>query len=118
MAKGQEDGDLFAKVGERLRTIFEMSKGESLRLSKVGRIHLDIAGLKGKRDRLIRDLGEESYRLLLAGKCAIGVLQHAVDEITALDRRIAGREAEIDGLRGGEKEAGESAGEGTQGPTP
>jgi uncharacterized protein YydD (DUF2326 family) len=109
--------DPFGKVGEKLRAIFEKSKAESLRLSKVARIQLDVTGLKRGRERVVRDLGERCFRLLHDGKYAIEEVRSLVDEIDALERRIALCEAQIEELRD-RKEEKESAGGGAQGPSP
>ena len=92
-----------------LREIFEKSREEITRASRLGKTRLDLLQLEKDREHFLGKLGEITLGLMSDGTITHDSLSEWADKITALDARKAQYDAEI--AKVAEEQASAKAGE-------
>ncbi len=108
---------LWDKLSETVVHGIKSGKEELLRTSKMGKIRLEITGIKNRMGSKQKELGDEVYKLWLAKKVNIAELEGIFTELKQLDDEVKEKEGEIERLteeKEREKESKESKKEKTK----
>ena len=91
-----------------LREIFDKSRDEISRASRLGKTRIDLFQLEKDREHFLQRLGEECYELIQAGTIAHDDLNGPYEKLQVLDERKAEYEAEVERIAA-EQAASEAA---------
>ena len=75
-----------------------MGKEEIVRTAKIGKIRLDIASLKSKKNEKVKLLGARTYSLLQSEEIKVSQLDELLDEIKGVDAQIDNNEEKIQAI--------------------
>jgi len=84
-----------AGLFSNLKEIFEKSRDEIARASRLGKTRLDLLQLTKDREHFLQQLGEEALRLIEAGEITDEAALALAEKIAALDAKKAEYEAEV-----------------------
>ncbi len=79
-----------------LREIFDKSRDEIARASRLGKTRIDLFQLEKDREHFLQRLGEECFELMKGGTIAHEDLNGPYEKLTVLDERKAEYEAEVE----------------------
>jgi hypothetical protein len=79
-----------------LREIFDKSRDEIARASRLGKTRIDLFQLEKDREHFLQRLGEECFELMKDGTIAHDDLNGPYEKLTVLDERKAEYEAEVE----------------------
>ena len=82
-----------AKLAKETRKLAQKGEKEVIRVSKVGKLHLDVLGLKKKRDNLAQQIGEKIIELDSENKIELTELKPLCDKVRTLDGQIQKKKA-------------------------
>lgn len=99
-----------------LREIFDKSRDEIARASRLGKTRIDLFQLEKDREHFLQRLGEECYELIKAGTIEHEDLAGHYEKLQLLDERKAEYEAEVERIAA-EQAAAEAAKEAANEPT-
>ena len=113
---GDEQGPSFQKEVEgimegaaglfgTLREIFDKSRDEIARASRLGKTRIDLFQLEKDREHFLQRLGEECFELMKAGIIEHEDLVGPFEKLTVLDERKAEYEAEVERIAAEQHEA-------------
>jgi hypothetical protein len=69
------------------------------RVSKIGRLHLDILGMRKKRENLCQEIGEKIIGLDSSGKIDLVDVKPLCVKVRGLDNRIKKKKAEVERVK-------------------
>jgi len=90
-----------------LREIFDKSRDEIARASRLGKTRIDLFQLEKDREHFLQRLGEECFELMKDGTIAHEDLNGPYEKLTVLDERKAEYEAEVERIATEQAEAQE-----------
>ncbi len=91
------------KLGQETVKLAKKGEKEIVRASKIGRLQLDILGIKRKREILCRQIGAKVVVLDAEGKIDVGGLKALCNQVRGLDSQIKKKEKEVTGAKKGKK---------------
>lgn len=85
-------------VWDRIRELMGRAKEGATDMAQVANIKLDIRGLEGRRDHLLRDIGRKAYAMHGEGR-RFAEFEAPCDEIAQVEARIRDKEKELQAVK-------------------
>jgi len=86
-------------LGEETKKIAKKGERELVKVSKKGKIQMDIWGLNVKKERLVYQIGKKVVEQSKKGKMRTDVLRRMCQKVDVLDGRILNDKTKIKGVR-------------------
>ena len=91
------------KLSQETVKLAKKGEKEIVRASKIGKLQLDILGIKRKREILCRQIGMKVVALDTKGKIDVSELKSFCNQVRGLDSQIKKKEKEVAGAKKGKR---------------
>ncbi len=93
------------KLGDEAVELAKRGEQEIVKASKVGKLRLDIVGLRRKMEEKFKELGAKAYKLGIERKIDQPSVKKLSQEIKKIEREIKDKQSQINTLRKAEKKS-------------